>query len=100
MQTRRARMKVNSSFGKWLRQRRKALDLTQVELADQVGYSAVTIRKIEHDIARPSKQMTQRLADALAIAANERADFVAFARHTSQSLPPPPATKGYESKAE
>jgi transcriptional regulator with XRE-family HTH domain len=91
-------MKVNSSFGKWLKQRRKALDLTQVELADQVGYAAVTIRKIEHDIARPSKQMTHRLADALAIAANERADFVAFARHTSQNLPLLPVSKGHESE--
>jgi transcriptional regulator with XRE-family HTH domain len=80
-------MKFMSSFGKWLKQRRKALDLTQEELADQVGYAAVTIRKIERDIARPSKQMTQRLADVLVIADDERANFVAFARQVPDRLP-------------
>jgi len=32
--------KYAASFGKWLRARRKALDLTQFDLADQVGCSA------------------------------------------------------------
>ena len=46
-------MKVGSSFGRWLRQRRKALDLTQADLADQVGCSVITIQKIEADARRP-----------------------------------------------
>ena len=33
------------SFGEWLKQRRKALDLTQNELAERVGCSLATIRK-------------------------------------------------------
>jgi transcriptional regulator with XRE-family HTH domain len=40
-------MEGNTSFGYWVRRRRKALDLTQEELARQVGCSPVTIRKIE-----------------------------------------------------
>jgi DNA-binding XRE family transcriptional regulator len=33
------------SFGIWLRQRRRMLDLTQQELADQVGCARITLRK-------------------------------------------------------
>src|SRR5262245_32169875 len=83
-------MDSTHSFGSWLRQRRKALDLTQVDLADQVGCSVITIKKIEADERRPSKQITERMADVLAIALDERADFVAFARRTATSLPAPP----------
>ena len=72
-------MQFSSSFGNWLKQRRKALDLTQQDVADQVGCSVVTIRKIEGDVARPSKQIAERLADALAVAPDERAAFVNFA---------------------
>ena len=35
------------SFGYWVRRRRKALDLTSEELAQQVGCAEVTIRMIE-----------------------------------------------------
>src|SRR5262245_56923704 len=80
-------------FGSWLRQRRKALDLTQVDLADQVGCSVITIKKIEADERRPSKQITERMADVLAIASAERADFVAFARRSVASLPAPPVQR-------
>jgi len=73
-------MKVKDTFGNWLRSRRKALDLTQFDLADQVGCSVITIRKIETDVRRPSKQTAERLADVLAIMAEERAEFIAFAR--------------------
>src|SRR5579864_4896638 len=76
-------MKVSDSFGNWLKQRRKALDLTQFDLADQVGCSVNTIRKIEADERRPSKQIAERLADALAISLEERSAFIAFARHTA-----------------
>jgi transcriptional regulator with XRE-family HTH domain len=35
------------SFGQWLKQQRKARDLTQANLARLVGCAAVTLRKIE-----------------------------------------------------
>src|SRR5262245_46627776 len=79
-------MNLNSSFGDWLRQRRKALDLTQAELADQVGCSTITLRKIESGQRRPSKQIGERMADALAISLEDRADFVAFARRAHTGL--------------
>src|SRR5213592_4971811 len=78
-----------ASFGYWARRRRKALDLTQDALADQVGCSVMTIRKIEGDIRRPSKQIAERLADVLAISLEERPIFVAFARRLEVSPPAP-----------
>ena len=75
------------SFGRWVRRRRKALDLTQAELAQRVGYAAVTIHKVETDQLRPSRQMGQRLADGLAIAPAEREAFIRFARNDSHVEP-------------
>jgi WD40 repeat protein/serine/threonine protein kinase/DNA-binding XRE family transcriptional regulator len=73
-------MKSSASFGYWLRRRRKALDLTQEELAQRVGCSAGMIRMIEADGRRPSKQMAERLADCLALELGERIEFVKAAR--------------------
>ena len=68
------------SFGDWLRRRRRALDFTQEELASQVGCAAVTLRKLEAEERRPSKQVADRLADVLQVAAEDRAVFLRFAR--------------------
>ena len=68
------------SFGAWVRQRRRALDLTREELAAQIGCAAVTIRHIETDERRPSKQLAARLADSLQLSAEERPTFVQAAR--------------------
>src|SRR4029079_10049674 len=68
------------SFGAWVRQRRRALDLTREELAAQVGCSIVTIRHIEADERRPSKQLAARLADCLQISPEERPAFLQAAR--------------------
>jgi predicted ATPase/class 3 adenylate cyclase len=68
------------SFGAWVRRRRRALDLTRDELAAQIGCSVVTLRFIEADERRPSKQLAARLADGLQIVAEERPAFVQTAR--------------------
>jgi len=68
------------SFGYWVRRRRKALDLTQGDLARRVGCAEVTIQKIEADARRPSRQIAERLAEQLAIPADERAAFLQCAR--------------------
>ncbi len=67
-------------FGQQVRQRRRSLDLTQEELARRVGCAAITLRKIEAGDLRPSQQIAERLAMALAIPLDERADFVRQAR--------------------
>ena len=85
------------SFGSFVRQRRREMDLTQEELARRVGCAAITLRKIESDNLRPSVQIAERLAMALAIPLNERAEFVRRARAIQldaselTTLTPPPS---------
>lgn len=70
----------DKSFGYWLKRKRKALDLTQAELASQVFCSAATIRKMEADERRPSKAIIERLVEIFHIQSNERTAFIRFAR--------------------
>ena len=69
-----------TSFGYWVRRRRKALDLTQTALAQRVGCSVVTIRKIERDERRPSLQMAELLANHLVIPEADQKKFLRMAR--------------------
>jgi len=62
------------------------LDWTQAELAQRVGYSVATIRKLERDELRPSKHLAELLAQGLDVAITDRASVVSFARST----PTPP----------
>ena len=83
------------SFGNWLKRRRRGLGLTQNELAGRAGYSGETIRKVEADALRPSRQMAEKLAEHLAIAPGERAAFIHFARDETEgqvALPPFPTS--------
>jgi transcriptional regulator with XRE-family HTH domain len=45
------------SFGGWIQMRRRAMNLTRDELAGRIGCAAVTIKKIERDERKPSRQM-------------------------------------------
>jgi len=67
-------------FGPWLRRRRRELDLTQSQLAQQVGCVADTVRKLEAGMRRPSRAMAERLALCLSVSAEERAAFLDAAR--------------------
>ncbi len=69
-----------TSFGYWLRVKRKALDMTRERLAERVACSAATIRKIEAEERHPSAQIVERLADIFNIPQNERLAFQRFAR--------------------
>lgn len=60
------------SFGEWVQQRRLALDLTRPALARRVGCAPVTLKKIERDERRPSRQMATLLADHLVISTHDR----------------------------
>jgi predicted ATPase/transcriptional regulator with XRE-family HTH domain len=84
-------MHTPPSFGVWLKLRRKSLDLTQAALAARVGCAAVTIRKLEAEVQRPSRQLAELLAQHLDIPADEWAAFVQLARvglDTPPNLPP------------
>ncbi|HSL28548.1 MAG TPA: tetratricopeptide repeat protein [Anaerolineales bacterium] len=71
---------MEHSFGNWVKRRRKALDLTQQELARRVGCSASLIFKIESDERRPSRQVAGLLADHLQIPPEQRSLFFKVAR--------------------
>jgi predicted ATPase/DNA-binding CsgD family transcriptional regulator/transcriptional regulator with XRE-family HTH domain len=76
------------SFGPWLKQRRTTLDLTQRALADRAGCSAETIRKLEADRLRPSRQLAERLALALGVPEAARHAFLDVARGRLPAVPP------------
>jgi predicted ATPase/transcriptional regulator with XRE-family HTH domain len=69
-----------TSFGHWIKRRRKALDITQEELAQQVGCSISTIVKIEADERRPSRQIAELLARHLEILPDQHDLFLKVAR--------------------
>jgi len=75
------------SFGAWLGQQRKARQLTQADLAAQVGYSLETIKKIEEGKRRPSRELAAAVADWLGIAPAQRAEFVQFCRDLAPAQP-------------
>jgi predicted ATPase/DNA-binding XRE family transcriptional regulator len=90
------------SFGDFVRRRRRALDLTQIALAERVGCAESLIRKIESEERRPSRQIAERLAAALQIAPTDQELFVRIARGAalperlsvsteSNAAPPQPA---------
>lgn len=76
-----------TTFGVWLRRQRLQLDLTQMELAQRVACSVVTVRKLERDELRPSKQLTVRLLHTLNIPAEQQPALLAFARGIRQAPP-------------
>jgi predicted ATPase/transcriptional regulator with XRE-family HTH domain len=78
-------MSTERLFSQWLKQCRKALDLTQRDLAQRVGCAVVTIQKIEEGERRPSKQIAELLADHLEIPPESRTEFVRLARQTNAS---------------
>jgi predicted ATPase/DNA-binding XRE family transcriptional regulator len=73
-------METTYSFGEWLKRKRKTAGLTQRELADQVHCSTVTIKKIEADQRRPSVELAELLARALALPDEQLGIFIECAR--------------------
>ena len=68
------------SFGQILKEYRKARDLTQEELAEQVLCSVTMIKKVEADKIRPSRVLSESLADVLRVPEGERETFIRRAR--------------------
>ena len=76
----RSALTMEYSFGTWIKRRRKALDLTQQELARRVGCSVSAIVKIESDERRPSHQIAELLARQLDIPEDQHDQFLKVAR--------------------
>lgn len=81
-------MQGAASFGRWVKQCRMTLDLTQEMLAKRVGCAAQTIRKIESGECRPSTAMAERLAAVLELPPDERLSFLKAARTTGIRIIP------------
>jgi predicted ATPase/DNA-binding XRE family transcriptional regulator len=71
---------MDNSFGAWIKRRRKALDLTQQELALRMGCSVSAIFKIESDERRPSRQIAELLVKHLEIPPDQQTLFLKVAR--------------------
>ena len=68
------------TFGQWVKHQRKALGLTQANLAQRVACSKSMINKIESDLRSPAKPMIELLALHLKIPPADYADFVHLAQ--------------------
>jgi len=79
--------RVEVSFGEWLKRRRKALGLTQQQLALQINCSTSAVLKFESEERRPSTQMIEQLAEVFHIPPGERSSFLRFARGDWWSTP-------------
>ncbi len=83
-------MQERLTFGDWLRQRRRELDLTQEALAERAGCSSQMIRKIESGTARPSRQLAELLVARLDVSTADQPAFVQWARGGTAPAPPVP----------
>ncbi len=68
------------SFGAWLRQKRRALDLTQKALANQVGCAEITVRRMEANEYKPSNELALVLFEKLGLPEPEQTQWVRFSR--------------------
>jgi predicted ATPase/transcriptional regulator with XRE-family HTH domain len=79
-----------ASFGELLRRRRLAAGLTQEALAERAGISARAVSDLERDPDRtPRLDTIGMLADALGLAAGDRAGLLAAARPQPDPVPVP-----------
>ena len=79
-------MGMTPTFGHWLRQRRKALGLTQKALAQEAGCAEVTLRKIESGDLQPSAPLVASIAQALGVDERDLPGLMSLARGTGDGL--------------
>jgi DNA-binding XRE family transcriptional regulator len=77
-------MPESISFGTWLRQQRRTLDLTQKTFAERVGCAEITVRRMEADEYKPSSELALVLFEKLGIPEAERTQWVRFARRLAE----------------
>ncbi len=71
------------TFGKWLRGERRRLDLSRQALAKQAGCAEITLRRIESDTLKPSRELAQLLLEQLGIPETDLDRWILFARGLS-----------------
>lgn len=78
---------MDLAFGSWLKRRRRALDLTQEDLAKRAFCSVNSVRKIESGDLVPSKALALEIARVLVLPPDTHAEFVRFARTPGATAP-------------
>jgi len=73
-------LEAPQTFGQWVKQQRKALGLTQDNLAQRMACSKSMVNKIEGDLRSPTKPMLELLALHLKISPADYARFVHLAQ--------------------
>jgi transcriptional regulator with XRE-family HTH domain len=68
------------SFGSWVKFNRRALGLTQEEFAAMVFCAPITVRKIEHDQLRPSRELANLILEKVGVPPEERDVLIRLAR--------------------
>lgn len=81
-------MSKATTFGQWLKQRRKLLGLTQKQLAQRAGCAEVTLRKIEAGDLQPSAQLAASLAKAVGATDADLSGILTFARSAGDEVAP------------
>ncbi len=81
-------MSKQMTFGQWVKERRRRLDLTREGLALCAVCSLATIEKVETGERRASRQIAELLAGCLKVPAADVSLFVSFARGELQAVPP------------
>jgi predicted ATPase/DNA-binding XRE family transcriptional regulator len=82
-------------FGRWVRKQRKARDMTQRALAEEIGCSEFTLRKFEGGTRRPSRQIVERLAQFFETPVDETERVMRWARLGGQELRTASEQPGY-----
>jgi predicted ATPase/transcriptional regulator with XRE-family HTH domain len=92
---------VAATFDVLLRARRRALGLTQSELAARAGIGVRTVRDLERGRAsRPQRTTVHLLANALGLTGAKRMEFLALARRQGGPVPGRPATRALPAAVE
>ena len=75
--------KLKASFGKRIRSLRRVRDLTQEQLAEEVGCSTEYISRIERGLVSPSFEILSALANALHVEVSALFNFSELASQKS-----------------
>jgi transcriptional regulator with XRE-family HTH domain len=68
------------SFGSWVRARRQTLGLTQEQFSKLVYCAPITVRKIEHDQLRPSRQLAISIVEKVGVPPEDQEALIHLAR--------------------
>lgn len=89
-----ASKKAQRSFGQLLRERRRQLDFTQLEVARRIGTSTPYVGHLEADKRHPSDKVIGRLAEVLGL---ERRELFFLANPRALELVQTPSSTGRHS---